>query len=62
MFRSSQPHSYVFYDTSLTGTSIEDLIRPGLGQAFPLPSVEAASDERFHRLLKATTQRTAGAS
>ena len=57
MAQYSRPHSYIAGGTALTGTSIDDLIRPGLRVAFPLPSEEGSQEDRFRRLLDALAQR-----
>jgi hypothetical protein len=62
MSLSVHPHSYVPYGASLTGSSIDDLIRPGLKLAYPLPSEEASEDEEFQRLLELLAERQAGQS
>ena len=36
----------------------DDLIRPALRKAFPLPPKEQASDDRFQRLLDALARKT----
>lgn len=53
-------HSYVPCAVSRTGTSIDDLIRPGLRLAYPLPSEEASGDARFQRLLDLLAERVSG--
>lgn len=45
--------------TAETRTSIDDLIRPGLSRAFPLPE-EPQADERFGQLFRALAQRGRG--
>ena len=47
----AQAHS----DNAEAGTSVDDLIRPGLSQAFPVPE-QPPADERFRRLLEALAQ------
>jgi hypothetical protein len=44
----------------LTDSSIDDLIRPGLRLAFPVPSEEGLNEGRFRRLLDALAQRPSG--
>ncbi len=39
------------------GPLIEEVLRPSLQLAFPLPSEADISDVRFHRLLEALAQR-----
>lgn len=46
-------HVAVPYGSSLTGSSVEERIRPNLRRAFPLPRDE---DPRFHELLEALAQ------
>ncbi len=55
--RPAQAHS----GTAETRASIDDLIRPGLSRAFPLPDPSSA-DERFSRLLEALAQVKKGTS
>lgn len=43
-------------------TCMDDLIRPGLSQAFPLPAKGDPDDERFGRLIEALVQRRQGTS
>jgi len=45
------------HGTADSHTCIEDLIRPGLRRAFPLPSEGCTDDERFGLLLDALARR-----
>ena len=56
----TRPHSFIPAASALTGTSIDDLIRPGLHLAFPLPSEDEPNEARFRRLLDALAQRRSG--
>lgn len=58
MAQHYQPHAYVPFGTALTTTSIDELIRPSLCRAFPLPSRDDASEAKFRRLLDALAQRS----
>jgi hypothetical protein len=51
-----RPHVYVPGGTAVTGTSVDDLIRPGLRHAFPLPAEDGPNEDRFRRLLEALAQ------
>jgi len=53
-----RPHSYIPAASALTGTSTDELIRPGLRLAFPLSSGDNANEEKFRRLLDALAQRS----
>lgn len=57
MTRHDLFHSYGQAGGAETGTTVDALIRPGLRQAFPLPS-KGDHDERFHVLLNALAERT----
>jgi hypothetical protein len=56
----TRPHSYVPGGSALTGTSIDELIRPGLRHAFPLPPKEDPVEATFRRLLDALALRRSG--
>ena len=43
--------------SAILGGSIDDLIRPGVRSAYPLPEMDARSDVRFRLLLEAIRQR-----
>lgn len=58
MAQHIRPHAYIPAAGALTGTSIDELIRPGLHQAFPLPSEEDANEAKFRRLLDVLAQRS----
>ncbi len=47
MAHYSRPHAYIPGSLALTEASIDELIRPGLHQAFPLPSEDDPTEERF---------------
>ena len=51
-------HSDAESDAIETYPSIDNLIRPGLRRAFPLPAKGQAADERFGVLLRALGPRT----
>ena len=51
-----RPHAYVAGGTAMTGASLDDLIRPGLRHAFPLPAEDGPNEDRFRRLLEALAQ------
>jgi hypothetical protein len=48
-------HAYVPHGRSRSSTSIDECLRPGLRQAFPLP--EDQDDDRFQHLLEALARR-----
>ena len=50
--RSTQAHA----EAADPGTSIDDLIRPGLSRAFPVPDKAESDNERFSWLLEALAQ------
>ena len=56
----TRPHSFIPAASALMGTSVDDLIRPGLRLAFPLPSESDPNEDRFRRLLDALAQRRSG--
>ncbi len=58
MSHYNRPQSYISAGHALTGTSIDELIRPGLQLAFPLPSQDDGHEETFRRLLHALGQRS----
>ena len=60
MTSHSRPHSYVIAASATTGTSIDELIRPGLQRAFPLPPESDANEAVFRRLLDSLSQRLPG--
>ena len=60
MTQHTRAHSYVPGGSALTDSSIDDLIRPGLRLAFPVPSEEGLNEGRFRRLLDALAQRPSG--
>ena len=51
-----QPHAHVPFGTAMTSTSVDELIRPSLRRAFPLPSWDDASEAKFRLLLDALAQ------
>lgn len=57
MAHHHRPHPGTSSGLIEPGATIDDLIRPGLRQAFPLPEDGYGSDERFRRLLDALAQR-----
>ena len=57
MTQHTRPHAYIPGGKALTDTSIDDLIRPGLRVAFPLPREHAPDEAKFRRLLDALAQR-----
>ena len=57
MADSIRRHAFIAGGTALTSTSIDDLIRPGLRQAYPLPSDDDPTEDRFRCLLDALAQR-----
>ena len=52
-----QPHAYVPAAKASTGSSVDELIRPGLRLAFPLPSKDDPNEDKFCRVLDALGQR-----
>jgi hypothetical protein len=58
MTHHTRPHAYIPGGSALTDASIDELIRPGLHQAFPLPSGEDATEAKFRGLLSALAQRS----
>ncbi len=48
--------------SALTGTSMAELIRPGLHRAFPLPSEGGPNEARFRRLLDMLAQSRSGSA
>jgi hypothetical protein len=61
MAHYSRPHAYIPGGLALTDTSIDDLIRPGLHRAFPLPSDDDI-EQKFRGLLAALAQRTSASA
>lgn len=57
MVQHIRPHACIPRGGALTGTSVDELVRPGLRLAFPLPSGDDANEEKFRRLLDALAQR-----
>lgn len=57
MAQYSRPHAYIPAASALTDTSIDELIRPGLRLAFPLPSDEDGTEAQFQGLLATLAQR-----
>ena len=53
-----QPHAYVPAAKALTNSSVDELIRPGLRLAFPLPSKDDPDEDKFCRVLDALGQRS----
>jgi hypothetical protein len=57
-------YDHQFWDSCSSDTearaSIDDLIRPSLLQAFPLPADDHGQDHRFRLLLDALAQRRGG--
>ena len=51
-----RPHAHVAGGSAMTGTSLDDMIRPGLRHAFPLPAEDGPNEDRFRRLLAALAQ------
>jgi hypothetical protein len=62
MFHHGPPHSDPYADIAEPRASIDELIRPGLRQAFPLPARGGADDEKFRLLLHALAQSQGGNS
>ena len=56
MTQHTRPHAYIPGGSAMTDASIDDLIRPGLRLAYPLPSEESPNEDRFRRLLDALAQ------
>ncbi len=52
-----RPHAYIPAAWASTGTSIDELVRPGLHLAFPLPSQDDPNEATFRHLLDALAQR-----
>ncbi len=53
----TRPHSHIPGAAALTGTSVDELIRPGLQQAFPLPTEDDSREAKFRHLLEALAKR-----
>jgi hypothetical protein len=60
MTQHTRPHAYVPGGSAVSGASIDDLIRPGLRLAFPLPSESDPNEDRFRHVLDALAQRRSG--
>jgi hypothetical protein len=48
-------------ETPDSDSLLEEVLRPSLRQAFPLPASQSGEDPRFRRLLEALAQRTVDA-
>jgi len=59
-YRDLLPHSDAHSDVADSQTPINLLIRRGLRQAFPLPALSQAADEKFTLLLDALALRGGG--
>lgn len=57
MAHYSRAHAYIPAARALTDTSIDELIRPGLQRAFPLPSDEDDAGMKLQGLLATLAQR-----
>lgn len=53
MAQYSRSHAYIPAASALTNTSIDELIRPSLRLAFPLPAQEDGTEAKFEGLLAA---------
>ncbi|MFC5567045.1 hypothetical protein ACFPOC_11565 [Rubellimicrobium aerolatum] len=56
MTASRFPHAHVPFGRSQTGTSLDEVLRPGLRRAYPLPD-DQDRDERFQHQLRALADR-----
>jgi hypothetical protein len=53
-------HAKMPIDRAMADTCLEEVIRPSLLRAFPLPEQDHAADQRFGGLLEALMSKTAG--
>ena len=54
----AQPYASVPGAGALTDTSVDELIRPGLLLAFPLPCKDDLNEDKFRPVLDALAQRS----
>lgn len=60
MSQHTRLHAIIPGGRALTDTSLDELIRPGLRLAFPLPLEDGPDEARFCRLLDALAQSQSG--
>jgi hypothetical protein len=59
MTPTTRPHSYIPGAAATTGTSVDELIRPGLHLAYAVPSADDVSEAKFRHLLEALAKHRA---